>query len=154
MADSGRTGNDGIDVGSVSLQTFKNRMDELLKALEESPAQHKKIGEQTIADDAYGTGFAAAGELSKGYAKVRARLEELSRMFGEQIEGMGIAVQMADKGYTGIDADEEARFRAIQKRTQEYYERSQGGTGADGGVGTPDKTKDSGTDTGDTGGLS
>ncbi|WP_023586249.1 hypothetical protein [Streptomyces thermolilacinus] len=114
-------GGKDLDVKGVTLQTFKNRVDEILRTLAESPAGHQQIGEQKVTADAYGTGFSAASDLHSGYEKVRTRLENLSKMFGETIEALGIAVQVADKGYTGIDVDVKDRFKEIQKRNQEFY---------------------------------
>ncbi|MEU7569388.1 hypothetical protein AB0A99_25965 [Streptomyces fradiae] len=126
-------GGKDLDVKGVTLQTFKNRVDEILRTLAESPAGHQQIGEQRITAGSYGTGFSAASDLHSGYDKVRTRLEDLSKMFGETIEALGIAVQAADKGYTGIDVDVKNRFKEIQKRNQEFYaaEKSKG-SGASG----------------------
>ncbi|WP_149180651.1 hypothetical protein [Streptomyces sp. TRM49041] len=115
-------GGKDLDVKGVTLQTFKNRIDEILNSLAESPAGHQTIGEQTVTADAYGNGFGAAGDLHAGYEKIRARLEGLSKMFGETIEALGIAVQMADKGYGGVDTGVKERFKEIHKHSREFYE--------------------------------
>ncbi|MGP9018207.1 hypothetical protein ACT1U9_07320 [Streptomyces sp. BR1] len=141
--DSGGTPDLGVD--GVSLTDFKRRMDELLTSLEKSPARHTKIAEHRVQPESYGTGFAAAGDLHKAYDKVRTNLERLSKLFGDQIEGMGIAVQIADKGYGGIDVDEAQRYQAIRKETEKYYESPT--AGQDGGKGDP-AAKDAGTGTG------
>ncbi|WP_345041073.1 hypothetical protein [Streptomyces sannanensis] len=125
MAELDGDGNRYLEVDGVTLQAFKARMEELLRTLNESPAQHTKIGDQTITADSYGTGFAAADELAKAYDKVRSRLETLTRTFGEQIEAMGIAVHIADKGYGGVDVDEARRFEEIRKATEKVYETPQ-----------------------------
>ncbi|MFE5619004.1 hypothetical protein [Streptomyces sp. NPDC056470] len=143
----------------MTLQSFYSRMQKLVEELKGSPAEHTKIGEQKVTAASYGTGFAAATELHSAYEKVRTRLEELTRTFGETIEGMGLAATIADKGYTGVDEEERQRYAAIQKRTQQEYrerhgEGGQGGQGAGDGKDKPEQpTKD--TDgTGDSGGFS
>ncbi|MEU5438604.1 hypothetical protein AB0G73_35420 [Streptomyces sp. NPDC020719] len=145
-----RGGKPDLGVDGVSLADFKGRMDELLRSLDKSPARHTKIADQRVQPASYGTGFAAADELHKAYDKVRTNLERLSKIFGDQIEGMGIAVHIADKGYGGIDVDEAQRYQAIRKETEKYYESP--GAGQDDGKGKgPDpanKGTDAGTDTG------
>ncbi|WP_069814864.1 hypothetical protein [Streptomyces sp. TP-A0874] len=126
-------GGENLDVGSVSLQSFKSRIDEILIGLDASAATPHKLGEQAVSTTAFGTGFAAAEELASHYEKIRTRLETLSRTFCEQIEAMGLAVDMADKDYQGIDAEQAARLRAIMARTEKHY---QSPTGA--GANTPE----------------
>ncbi|MFJ3580633.1 hypothetical protein ACIPPS_00110 [Streptomyces sp. NPDC090127] len=156
MGEPAGGGKQGLEVGEVTLQSFYSRMQKLVEELKGSPAEHTKIGEQKVTAASYGTGFAAATELHTAYEKVRTRLEELTRTFGETIEGMGLAATIADKGYTGVDEEERERYAAIQKRTQQEYRERQGegGQGADGGKGKPEQpSKDTG-DTGDSGGFS
>lgn len=134
-----------LDVKGVTLQTFKNRVDEILTSLAESPAGHQRIGEQTVTADAYGKGFGAAGDLHSGYEKVHARLESLSKMFGETIEALGIAVQIADKGYAGVDVGVRERFKEIHKHSREFYEPKP--------PQTPQTPKNTHSDTTDSGGF-
>ncbi|OAR22444.1 hypothetical protein A8W25_22620 [Streptomyces sp. ERV7] len=125
---SGGGGKPDLGVDGVSLADFKGRMEELLRSLEKSPARHSKIADQRVQPTSYGKGFAAADELHKAYDKVRTNLERLTKIFGDQIEGMGIAVHIADKGYGGIDVDEAHRYQAIRKETEKYYETPAAGT--------------------------
>ncbi|MFC0845776.1 MULTISPECIES: hypothetical protein [Streptomyces] len=135
-------GKPDLGVDGVSLADFKGRMEELLRSLDKSPARHTKIADQRVQPEAYGKGFAAADELHKAYDKVRTNLERLTKIFGEQIEGMGIAVHIADKGYGGIDVDEAHRYQAIRKETEKYYETPAAGTKpADQGPGANPGTK-------------
>ncbi|MGW2019576.1 hypothetical protein [Streptomyces sp. NPDC001927] len=149
-------GNKGLEVGEVTLQSFYSRMQKLVEELQGSPAEHTKIGEQKVTAASYGTGFTAATELHSAYEKVRTRLEELTRTFGETIEGMGLAATIADKGYTGVDEEERERYAAIRKRTKEEYEERHGEGGQTGGDGkTEPQQPAKGTgDTGDSGGFS
>ncbi|MFG3494519.1 hypothetical protein [Streptomyces sp. NPDC047928] len=125
-------------------------MDELLRSLAESPAEHKKIGEQKVTADAYGTGFSAATDLHTAYEKVRTRLEGLSRTFGETIEALGITVDIAQKGYGGIDQEEKERFEQIQKRNEDFYKPNTAQDGTGKGETKPKQP----ADTGDSGGFS
>ncbi|MFF5974785.1 hypothetical protein ACFY7C_25025 [Streptomyces sp. NPDC012769] len=150
------SGKQGLEVGDVTLQTFQSRMQKLVDDLKGSPAEHKKIGEQKVTAASYGTGFAAATELHGAYEKVRTRLEELTKIFGETIEAMGIRAQIADKGYAGVDEEERQRFAEIQKATKEHYEERHGGgqQPATGPTGPNQPAPKPTTNTGDSGGFS
>ncbi len=95
-------GGKGLDYQAETLIAFKGRIDEILGQLRKSPASHKSISEQALAPDAYGTGFSAAQDLSALYDKVHTRLEALSKLFGEQLEALGIATEIVDKGYGNV----------------------------------------------------
>ncbi|MDG9706388.1 hypothetical protein [Streptomyces sp. DH37] len=142
--DTGGSGK-GLDYRAETLTAFKGRIDELLGELGKSPASHQRIGEQTVVPDAYGTGFSAAEDLSALYDRVHTRLESLSRLFGEQLEALGIATQIVDKGYGNVEADQRERFQAIQTRVDEYrQETSEKGRNSESG-GTR-QSVDAGTD--------
>ncbi|MFC7919762.1 hypothetical protein [Streptomyces cinereoruber] len=127
-------------------------MQKLLDDLKGSPAEHTKIGEQKITPDAYGTGFAAATELHGAYDKVRTRLEELTKIFGETIEAMGINAQIADKGYSAVDEEERRRFAAIQKHVGDDHKKNYGTEGQ--GAPKPEQPATPTHGTADTGGFS
>ncbi|MEU3877009.1 MULTISPECIES: hypothetical protein [Streptomyces] len=112
-----------------TLTTFKNRIDEVLAKLEKSSASPKTIGDQKVPADTFGRNFGSAQQLAALYDKVHARLELLSKQFGDQVEAMGIAAVVAERGYDGVDADEAARMRAIQKRAGEYERQLTGKSG-------------------------
>lgn len=120
---------------SESLQKFKIRVDNLLTKLDGSPAAHSRITEQTVTDTAYGTRFPEAAALSVAYEKVHGRLVLLSKTLGDQLEAMGITVDLADRGYDGVDQEHSERLHAIQKRTETYYRK-------------PESDKDSGAPAG------
>ncbi|MEU7029824.1 hypothetical protein AB0A60_24480 [Streptomyces sp. NPDC046275] len=119
----GDGGKQGLDVGEVTLLTFQTRMQKLVDELKGSPAEHTKIGEQKVTAASYGTGFSAATQLHGAYEKVHTRLEELTKIFGETIEAMGIRAQIADKGYDSVNEEQRDRYREILKSTQEDYEK-------------------------------
>ncbi|MFJ8852011.1 hypothetical protein [Streptomyces sp. NPDC102437] len=121
-----------------SLQKFKTRVDNLLIKLDGSPAAHTRITEQKVTPAAYGTGFPEAIGLSSAYDMVHARLELLSKTLGDQLEAMGIAVDMADRGYENVDQEHSERLHAIQQRTEIYYKKPE----ADKDPGAPAERKD------------
>ncbi|MFH8365258.1 hypothetical protein [Streptomyces sp. NPDC018031] len=104
-----------------SLLDFKKRIDRILIDLGDSPAAKDSISRQSIVRAAFGQGFLAADDLADAYEKTHRRLEKFSRTLGEQLEALGIAVQIADRGYDGVEADQLARFRQLQKKTREDY---------------------------------
>ncbi|MFC5725006.1 hypothetical protein ACFP1Z_33180 [Streptomyces gamaensis] len=134
-----------------TLTAFRNRVEEALSKLERSSASAKAMGDHRIAGDAYGKGFDSAEALAALYETVHGRLQELSKVFGDQIEAMGLAAVIAERGYDGMDAEEAARMRGIEERALEYRRSrpaasdsgqpgaasaappSEGGTGATGG---------------------
>ncbi|GAA2426875.1 hypothetical protein [Streptomyces macrosporus] len=123
MTDSRDTGG-GKDLSyePETLASFKKRIDDILDRLETSPASHKHISDQTVTPDAYGTGFSAAEDLSAQYEKAHERLKTLSRLFGEQLEALGIATQIVDKGYENVEDEYKERFQAIRARVEEHHE--------------------------------
>ncbi|WP_241989745.1 MULTISPECIES: hypothetical protein [unclassified Streptomyces] len=110
-----------------SLKKFKTRVDLLLTKLDGSPAAHSRIGEQEIQAAAYGTDFAEAMMLSVTYKVVHLRLTQLSRTLGEQLEAMGITVDLADRGYENVDQEYAERLHAIQKRVAAGYQKPEAG---------------------------
>lgn len=133
-----------------SLASFKGRIDKILDELEGSPASPKQIGAQDITPDAYGTGFSAAADLSSLYDKVHTRLQDLSRLFGDQLEALGIATQIVDKGYQSLEADQAQRFQTVQERVEEYSQSRQDGPeeGRDEAVEGTEKSGNTDTDFG------
>jgi hypothetical protein len=119
---SGRSGGrSDLKVEAETLASFKSRIDKILLDLEDSPAARSKISDQTVTRTAFGGEFTAAGDLAGAYEKLHARLEKFSRTLGDQLEALGIAVQISDRGYDSIDAEQADRLRAIQQRTAKYY---------------------------------
>ena len=110
-----------LEVGSVTLQSFRTRIEQLLSELDASPADPKRLADSRVGAEAYGQGFAAATELHASYGRVRGRLEALSRTFGDTIESMGIAIQIADRGYADVDEDLKRRFAELQRRARAQY---------------------------------
>ncbi|MFF3261053.1 hypothetical protein [Streptomyces sp. NPDC002932] len=125
---------------SESLQKFKIRVDKLLTKLDGSPAAHSRITEQKVDKAAYGSAdFPEAMGLDMAYTKVHERLTLLSKTLSDQLEAMGITVDLADRGYENVDQDHSERLHAIQQRTETYYKKPD--TGQDPGAHGGDKNK-------------
>ncbi|CCB77199.1 protein of unknown function [Streptantibioticus cattleyicolor NRRL 8057 = DSM 46488] len=107
-----------------SLVTFKNGVDQILADLEHSDASHTRIRDQIITKAAFGADhFPEAADISAAYDEVHDRLATLSQLLGDQLEAMGITVDMARHGYEDVDADQAQRLMSIQRRTQQYVDR-------------------------------
>lgn len=104
-----------------TLAKFKGRIDKVLSELEKSPASKKKIDEQTITRAAYGGKLGSADDLSKLYDQVHEKLKNWSKVFGDQLEAMGITALIAEKGIDGVDAEQRRRLQQIQAESAKYY---------------------------------
>ncbi|MFE5164441.1 hypothetical protein ACFRNT_39310 [Streptomyces sp. NPDC056697] len=129
-ASRARGGGSDLKVEAETLASFKSRIDKILIDLEESPAAKSKISDQTVAHAAFGAEFSAAADLAGAYEKLHDRLEKFSRTLGDQLEALGMAVQISDRGYESIDAEQADRLRAIQDRTAKYYGENADNRGA------------------------
>lgn len=114
-----------------SLTKFKSRIDTILSDLEKSEASHQKLGTRKISAASYGD-FPEAHDLASQYDTVHTQLVTLSQTFSDQIEALGIAVQVSNGGYDSIDQEQAERLAAIQKRTEQYYHVPKSGSGAQG----------------------
>ncbi|WP_327259102.1 hypothetical protein [Streptomyces sp. NBC_01240] len=140
-----------LETPTESLQKFKIRVDRLLTTLDGSPAAHSRITEQKVTPAAYGTGFPEALGLSSAYDMVHARLALLSKTLGDQLEAMGITVDIADRGYQNVDQEHADRLHAIQQRTEVNYRKP--GSDTDPGVPAEDRAKTGGGSSSGTDGL-
>ncbi|MFB6810917.1 DUF2563 family protein [Streptomyces sp. NPDC056387] len=121
MADAIMAQARALEVEFESMKDFKNRVDELLDKLDGSQAADKKLAHSTLPDGALGHGFAEADALHKTYSTVHTQLQNLSKGLAGQIEALGIAILTAGKGYGGVDAETEARMRAIVAQAKKDY---------------------------------
>ncbi|CAM5627754.1 hypothetical protein SAVIM40S_04709 [Streptomyces avidinii] len=103
------------------LKDYKNLVDGLLTKLQESPAHHGKLADGTIPAGVLGTGFPAADKLNSAYNTVHSELQKLSKGLAVQIEALGIAVQSAGKGYSGVDEETKRRMAALAKQAHDQY---------------------------------
>ncbi|MFI7322936.1 hypothetical protein [Streptomyces venezuelae] len=126
------------------MKTFRQRINTLLTEFEGSAGGSAKVGAQKVSRASFsgsGSAFPEADGLYAEYDQVHERLTSLSKMLGDQIDAMGIAVHGADVGFDNLEEDLRQRFWAIQTRVgrQEMpdgHERggkpdAQGGHGSD-----------------------
>ncbi|MBL1102353.1 hypothetical protein [Streptomyces coffeae] len=110
---------------SNTLEEFKKRLDEVLIALDESPAGNRQLSEQSISRDAYGgttsTKFESADALAELYKTIHVKLETFSKAFGDQIEAFGLLGIVAEKNLDGLDAEQARRLDEIRKRVEEQH---------------------------------
>jgi hypothetical protein len=130
----------GMAKEAETLAKFKGRIDKILSDLEKSPASTKKIDEQAITRATYGAQLSgvhwSADDLAKSYDVVHEQLKTWSKTFGDQIEAMGIAALIAEKGYDAVDAEQRRRMQEIQAEAAKYYrdpETGQPATGSEQG---------------------
>jgi hypothetical protein len=78
-----------------------------------------QVGEERVSRAALSGGghaFPEADGLFTQYNRVHERLTSLSKLLGQQIEALGIAVHGADIGFDNLDEELRRRFHAIQTR--------------------------------------
>lgn len=119
--------------GLEALKTFRRRINTLLTEFEGSAGGSSEVVTQKVSRASFsgaGSAFPEADGLYSQYDQVHERLTSLSKMLGEQIDAMGIAVHGADVGFDNLDEDLRQRFWAIQTkvdREQIPVERDRGG---------------------------
>ncbi|MGW7080748.1 hypothetical protein [Streptomyces sp. NPDC054866] len=154
LATDGRGGaapSSGADLkrGLEALKTFRRRVNTLLTEFEGSAGGSSKVGGYKLSRGSFsggGSSFPAADGLYSQYDQVHERLTSLSKMLGDQIDAMGIAVHGADVGFDNLDEDLRQRFWAIQtdvRREQLSDERERSGT-----PDSPRSNGDAGSDSG------
>ncbi|MER6145583.1 hypothetical protein ABT174_37125 [Streptomyces sparsogenes] len=111
----------GMAKEAETLAKFKSRIDQVLTDLENSPAAKKNIEEQRITRAAYGGNIDSAGDLSLMYDQVHEKLKTWSKIFGDQLEAMGITALIAEKGIDGTDAEQRRRLEQIRAESEKYY---------------------------------
>ncbi|MFD8147965.1 hypothetical protein [Streptomyces sp. NPDC059708] len=110
-----------LEVEYESMTAYKNRVDALLRTLDGSAADSRRLAHDTLPAAALGTGFAEARALFTAYDTVHGRLQRLSRGLAGQIEALGIAILTAGKGYGAVDEETRARMRALVRHSKEEY---------------------------------
>ncbi len=104
-----------------SLADFKKVLDSVLQDLDKSYASHNKVSDQAIDHASYGD-FAEARTLASAYDDVHDTLRTLAQAWGDQIEALGLAIDMANRGYQGVDEEHRDRLRALQAQMQQYQQ--------------------------------
>ena len=106
-----------VTVAIETLTVFRNRVNGLLASLDASPAAPRAIARQGLTADQLGTRFPEADLLMSRYGVVHGQLQALAQTLTDQIDAMGIALQVSQLGYQHVEADQIARLWAIQNRT-------------------------------------
>lgn len=123
MAASIRAQAAALTIEYESLKDYKTLVDELLSSLEKSPADPGKLADGTLPKGALGQNFTEAEALYTSYKTVHSELHKLSKGLASQIEGLGIAILTAGKGYAGVDEEARQRMAAIAKQAHDQYVR-------------------------------
>lgn len=103
--------------GLEALKKFRRRIDTLLTEFEGSDGGSSKVGHHKIARASFSgesAAFPEADGLYAQYDRVHERLTSLTKMLGDQIEAMSIAVHGADVGFDNLEEDLRQRFWVIQ----------------------------------------
>lgn len=102
-----------VKVEVENLQTFKNKVDQILGDLDGSPASHGEVSQQQLMSGQLGQDFGQAGDLMSAYTTVHANLEQLSRTLSLQIEAMSASIDMVARGYDNADEEQRQKFHSI-----------------------------------------
>lgn len=135
--------------GLGALKTFRQRIDTLLTEFEASAGGSSKVGAHRLSRGSFsgaGSAFPAADGLYSQYDQVHERLTSLSKMLGDQIDAMGIAVRAVDGDFDNLDEDLRQRFWSIQTRIERDAAAAQREKN-----GLPDSPRSNGDDSSDSG---
>ncbi|MFD8593986.1 hypothetical protein ACFV1L_03175 [Kitasatospora sp. NPDC059646] len=110
-----QVGGGAVQVEVENLQTFKNKVDQILRELDGSPASHGEVSQQQLTGHQLGQNFGQAGDLMTAYTNVHNNLERLSQTLAAQIEAMSASVGRAAGTYSNADAEQESRFQAMAR---------------------------------------
>ncbi|MFF2628782.1 hypothetical protein ACFVUN_23800 [Kitasatospora griseola] len=113
VALAGQVGGGAVKVEVENLQTFKNKVDQILRELDDSVASRGEVSQQTLATGQLGQNFNQADDLMTAYNTVHATLERLSQSLAAQIAAMSASIGKASGNYSNADAEQEARFRPL-----------------------------------------
>ena len=108
-----------------SITSFKNRVDELIKNLKDSPAGSAKLDAEALSRSQFGgggPGWIEAAGLADAYTTVIDQLKQLSKLLADSLEGMGIAVVASKDGIEQLDDDIRRRMLAIERRAKAHYD--------------------------------
>jgi hypothetical protein len=105
-----------VSVEVETLTAFRDRVNGLLTALEGGPAGPTRIAAQRLAAGHLGSDFQEVGHLMARYQLVHSQLQSLSTTLTNQINAMGIALQVTQLGYQHVEAETLDTLWAIQNR--------------------------------------
>lgn len=108
-----------LHIGDGTLPSLKKQLDRLLQEMNNQGVE-TGIKSSTVGTAAY-CDFPGARDLATHQARVHQKLETFARVFNEQIEALGIAAQISDRGFQNVDAEAVQRLRAIQQNAYQHY---------------------------------
>ncbi|MCX5199622.1 DUF2563 family protein [Streptomyces sp. NBC_00249] len=113
LAEALRSQAGALAVEYQAMSDYKRTVDDLLRRLEGSEADGRRLAHGTLPTGTLGRGFAEADALFTAYGTVHTELQKLSRALAGQIEALGIAVLTAGKGYAEVDEATQDRMRTL-----------------------------------------
>lgn len=116
---TGTSGGADLHIGDGTLPSLQKQLDQLLQEMKQQGFA-SGIKSHTVSTGSYGD-FPGARELATHQTRVHQKLETFARVFGEQIEALGIAAQVSERGFHNVDADTVQRLRAIQQNAYQHY---------------------------------
>jgi hypothetical protein len=109
-----------LEASNEALGKFVSQVDAVLRTLEESAGNPKRVGAQTIKASSLSSGradaFPEARSMYTQYNSVHEQLTTLSKTLHLHIEAIGIAVQGAAHGYEKLEDDQRRRFWEIRSQ--------------------------------------
>jgi Zn-dependent oligopeptidase len=119
-----------LEASNEALKKFVTQVDGVLRALEESAGNPKRVSAQTIRASSLSSGragvFPEAQSLYTQYNSVHEQLTTLSKTLHLHIEAIGIAVKGAAHGYAKLEDDQRRRFHEIQVEIKEIQQSTSG----------------------------
>ncbi|GAA1265815.1 hypothetical protein GCM10009665_63680 [Kitasatospora nipponensis] len=118
----GKLSAQNVSVEMDTLTGFKKQVDQILTDLYGSPADSSTLANQTLEPSHVGVGFAESGELIDGYNVVHTNLVTLSQTLSDQIEAMGIALNVSINGYQNVDESQRQSLWRIHNQTDAQFQ--------------------------------
>lgn len=119
-----------LEASNEALKKFVTQVDGVLRALEESAGNPKRVSAQTIRAASLSSGragvFPEAQSLYTQYNSVHEQLTTLSKTLHLHIEAIGIAVKGAAHGYEKLEDDLRRRFHEIRAEIAEIQQNTSG----------------------------
>lgn len=110
-----------------TLTRFQGRLEKVLADLEDTHASKRFLGEQTVPAGSYGKDFTSATEVAEAYQKAHGNIVKLCQAFSDNIEMLGFAALISERGYDGLDAEQRREMEAIQRRIEQGYRGAKSG---------------------------
>ena len=116
-----------LEVSGELLTSFVNRVDAVLRKLQESAGNPAKVSAQgikkaSLSNMSDASAFPEAQGLYEQYNRVHQELTSLSKTLHLQIEATGIAVQGAAHGFDKLEEEQRQRFWAIQAEIRDIQQ--------------------------------